>query len=109
MRCLAQCTAALEPRREAPTDAVGTHSCIGRTSDSIASAKPASPLAGQCGPARLDAKLSYPSAIRLRDFHPPHRFRFVGSVQQSLPKGRPVLLQIVAKLIDRHPVAARPP
>ncbi len=35
-----------EPRRDAPTDAVGTHSCIGRTSDSIASAEPASPLAG---------------------------------------------------------------
>jgi Na+/H+-dicarboxylate symporter len=25
-----------------------------------------------------DAKLSHPSSIRLRDFHPPHRFRFVG-------------------------------
>ena len=38
---------------------------------------------------------------------PPHRFRFVGPVQQLLPNGRPVLLQIVAKLIDRHPVDAR--
>src|SRR6185312_10005854 len=53
-----------------------------------------------------DAKLSHPS-IRLRDFHPPHRFRFVGPVQQLLPNGRPVLLQIVAELIDRHPVDAR--
>src|SRR6516164_5477708 len=53
IRCLAQCTAALEPRPDAPTDAVGTHSCVGRTSDSIASAEPASPLAGQSGPARL--------------------------------------------------------
>jgi hypothetical protein len=43
------------------------------------------------------AKLSHPSAIRLRDFHPPHRFRFIGPVQQLLPNGRPVLLQIVAK------------
>src|SRR6201981_2923057 len=53
IRCLAQCTAALEPRPDAPTDAVGTHSCVGRTSDSIASAEPASPLAGKSGPARL--------------------------------------------------------
>src|SRR5712672_1396369 len=53
-----------------------------------------------------DAKLSHPSSIRLRDFHPPHRFRFVSPVQQLLPNGRPVLLQIVAKLIDLHPVDA---
>src|SRR5258705_12011124 len=52
-----------------------------------------------------DAKLS-PPAIRLRDFPPSHRFRFVGPVQQLLPNSRPVLLQIVAELIDRHPVAA---
>jgi hypothetical protein len=32
---LARYTAALEPRHDAPTDAVGTHSCIGRMSDSI--------------------------------------------------------------------------
>src|SRR2546421_2976566 len=54
-----------------------------------------------------NAKLSHPSAIRLRDFHPSHRFRFVGPVQQLLPNDRPVLLQIVAKLIDGHPVDAR--
>src|ERR1700733_10425358 len=48
-----------------------------------------------------DAKLSHPS-IRLRDFHPPHRFRFVSPVQQLLLNSRPVLLQIVAELIDRH-------
>src|SRR6516225_6757192 len=53
-----------------------------------------------------DAKLSHPSSLRLWDFHPPHRFRFVGPVQQLLPNGRPVLLQIVAKLIDRHAVDA---
>jgi hypothetical protein len=52
-----------------------------------------------------NAKLSHPS-VRLRDFHPPHRFRFVGPVQQLLPNGRPVLLQIAAKLINRHPVDA---
>src|SRR5258705_553966 len=53
-----------------------------------------------------DAKLSHPS-IRLRDFHPPHRSRFVSPVQQLLPNSRPVLLQIVAELVDRHPVDAR--
>src|SRR5215475_5247654 len=60
IRCLAQCTAALEPRPDAPTDAVGTHSCVGRTSDSIASAEPASPLAGQSGPARLGCQAFAP-------------------------------------------------
>src|ERR1700675_637338 len=54
-----------------------------------------------------DAKLSHPSADRLRDVYPSHRFWCVGSVQQLLPNDRPVLLQIVAKLIDRHPVDAR--
>src|SRR5215216_4151987 len=53
-----------------------------------------------------DAKLSHPS-VRLRDFHPPHRFRFVDPVQQLLPNGRPLLLQIGAKLIDGHSVDAR--
>jgi hypothetical protein len=52
-----------------------------------------------------DAKLSHPT-IRLRDFHPPDRFRFVGPVQQLLPNIRPVLFQIGAQLIDRHPVDA---
>src|SRR3984893_17774542 len=59
-----------------------------------------------CSPHR-DAKLSHPSSIRLRDFHPPHRLWFIGPVQQLLPNGQPVLLEIVAELIDRHPVDAR--
>src|SRR5262245_34452943 len=54
-----------------------------------------------------DAKLSHPSSIRLRDFHPPHRFRFVGPVQQLLPNSRPVLLQVRAQLTNGHPVDAR--
>src|SRR4030088_2677537 len=59
-----------------------------------------------CSPHR-DAKLSHPSSIRLRDFHPPHRLWFIGPVQQLLPNGQPVLLEIVAELICRHPVDAR--
>ena len=51
-----------------------------------------------------DAKLAHPSSIRFRDFHPLHRFRFVGPIQQLVPKL--VLLEIVAKLIDGHPVDA---
>ena len=39
-------TAALGPRRDAPIDAVKTRSCVRKTSSSIASAEPASPLAG---------------------------------------------------------------
>jgi transposase-like protein len=46
IRSLARCTAALEPQRDAPIDAVETRSCIGKTSDSIASVGLASPLAG---------------------------------------------------------------
>src|SRR6202048_3114405 len=38
---------------------------------------------------------------------PPHRLWFIGPVQQLLPNGQPVLLEIVAELIDRHPVDAR--
>src|SRR5215469_777059 len=51
-----------------------------------------------------DAKFPHPSAIRLGDFHPSYRFRFIGSVQQLLLNGRPVLFQVVAELIDGHPV-----
>src|SRR4029077_9049828 len=54
-----------------------------------------------------NAERTLASAVRLRDHHPPHRFRFVSPVQQLLPNSRPVLLQIVAELIDRHPVDAR--
>src|SRR4029077_19607511 len=54
-----------------------------------------------------DAKLSHPSAIRLLDFHPSHRCRSVSPVHQFRPNSRPVLLKIVAVLIDRHPVDAR--
>src|SRR6202040_1371090 len=53
-----------------------------------------------------DAKLSHPSAIRLRDFHPSHRFRFVDPVQQLLPNGRPVLLQVVTEFLNGHPIDA---
>jgi hypothetical protein len=69
---------------------------LGKRSSSIASAEPASPLVDEAIQHGWDAKLSHPS-IRFRDFHPPHRFGFVGPVQQFLPNGRPVLLQIVAK------------
>src|SRR5215475_4836927 len=51
-----------------------------------------------------DAKLSHPSSIRLRDFHPSHRFRFVDPVQQLLPNDRPVLLQVVTEFINGHPI-----
>src|ERR1700737_906121 len=53
-----------------------------------------------------DAKLSHPSAIRLLDFHPSHRFRFVDPVQQLLPNNRPVLLQVVTEFINGHPIDA---
>src|SRR6185436_13717901 len=60
IRNLARCTAALEPQRDAPIDAVETRSCIGKTSGPIAFAEPASPLAGQSGPARLGCQAFAP-------------------------------------------------
>src|SRR5215471_398751 len=57
---------------------------------------------------RRDAKLSHP-AIRLRDFHPSHRLRLVGSAQQLFPYGGPVLLQEARKIADAHPVEPRTP
>ena len=50
-----------------------------------------------------DAKLSHPT-IRLGDFHPPYRLRFVDSVQQLFADFWPVLFQIVAQLTNSHPV-----
>ncbi len=55
---------------------------------------------------RRDAKLAHPS-VRFGDFHPPHRLRFVGSVQQLFPDGWPMLFQIVGDSADSHPVDAR--
>src|SRR4030095_5352852 len=54
---------------------------------------------------RWDAKLSHPS-VRLGDFHPPYRLRFVGPVQQLFPDGWPVLLQVILDSADGHPVNA---
>src|ERR1035437_8230144 len=58
----------------------------------------------QCGG---NAQLSHPSTVRLGDFHPPHRLRLVGSVQQLFPDGWPVPPQIVRKHDDGHAVDAR--
>src|SRR6266852_4712601 len=55
---------------------------------------------------RRDAKLSHP-AVRFGDFHPPHRLRFVGPVQQLFPDHWPVLFQIVGELVDGDPVYSR--
>src|SRR3989442_10338586 len=48
---------------------------------------------------RRDAKLSHP-AVRFGDFHPPHRLRFVGPVQQLFSDYWPVLFQVVGVLTD---------
>jgi hypothetical protein len=42
---------------------------------------------------RRNAQLAHP-AVRFRDLHSPHRLRLVGSTQQLLPNGWPVLLQV---------------
>jgi len=55
---------------------------------------------------RRDAKLSHPS-VRLGDFHPSHRLRFIGPIQQLFPDGWPVLFQIVLEPDDSHAVDAR--
>jgi hypothetical protein len=57
---------------------------------------------------RRDTKLSY-SSVRLGDFHPPHRLRFIGPVQQLFPNGWPMLFQVLWQLLDGHPVHASTP
>src|SRR3954466_9039676 len=52
---------------------------------------------------RGNAKLSH-SSVRLGDFHPPYRLRFVSSVQQLFSDRWPVLFQVVRELPDSHPV-----
>jgi hypothetical protein len=54
---------------------------------------------------RRDAKLSHPS-VRLGDFHPPHRFRFIGPVQKLFPDGWPVLFQVILDADDSHSIDA---
>src|SRR5215471_2059490 len=55
---------------------------------------------------RRDAKLSHPS-VRLGDFHPPYRLRFVSSVQQLFSDGWPVLFQVVGDSADSDPIDTR--
>ena len=57
---------------------------------------------------RRDAKLSHPAG-RLGDFHPSHRLRFVGPVQQLFPDSWPMLFQVVGGFADSHPVNSRAP
>jgi hypothetical protein len=54
---------------------------------------------------RRDAKLSHPS-VRLRDFHPFHRLRLIGPVQQLFPDGWPMLFQVIWQLLDGHSIHA---
>src|SRR5580698_1762522 len=54
---------------------------------------------------RRDAKLAHLS-IRLRDFHPLNRLRFIGSAQQLFPDDWPMLLQVLWQLLDGHPIHA---
>src|SRR2546422_1461946 len=55
---------------------------------------------------RRDAKLSHP-AVRLGDFHPPHRFRLVGPAQQLFSDRWPVLFHVVGELTDGDPFHSR--
>src|SRR5437660_11763917 len=55
---------------------------------------------------RRDTKLAHPS-VRLGDFHPPHRFRLVGSTQQLFSNSWPVLLQVIGDSADGHSIDAR--
>src|SRR6266567_2637240 len=86
-----------------------TKRCPRRSSSRSSSSSTTLLSSGESGPpcgVPSTLGLTSPSSIRLRDSHPSHRFRFVGPVQQLFPDDWPVLLQIVAKLIDHHPVDA---
>src|SRR6516225_7321146 len=56
---------------------------------------------------RRNAQFSDTSPVRLGDFHPPHRLRFVSPVEQLFPDGRPVLFQVIRDSADGHPIHAR--
>src|SRR3974390_898746 len=55
---------------------------------------------------RRDAKLSHP-AVRFGDFHPPHRLRFIGPIQQLFSDHWPVLFQVARELVHGDPVHSR--
>src|ERR1039457_4342934 len=54
---------------------------------------------------RRNAQLAHP-AVRLRDFHPFHRFWSIRSAEELFPDGWPVLFQVSRQLLDGHPVDA---
>src|SRR5262249_25256208 len=55
-----------------------------------------------------NAKLSH-SSVRLGDFYPPHRLRFIGPVYQLFPVAWPMLLQVILDSAHPHPIAPRTP
>mgnify|MGYP001254055630 CR=1 FL=1 len=55
------------------------------------------------------AELSHSVAIRLGDAYSLYRLRSVGSVQQFLTEGRPIIPQEAWQFIDGHPVDSRTP
>src|SRR5260370_10048310 len=57
---------------------------------------------------RRNAQPSH-SSVRLRNFHPLHRLRLIGSTLQLFPDRWPVLLQKSWQLLDRHAVHAGTP
>ena len=46
-------------------------------------------------------------AVRLGDFHPPHRLRLVGPVQKVFSDGWPVLGQVAREVVDGHSIDTR--
>src|SRR5437868_1131462 len=54
-----------------------------------------------------NAQLPHPASVLFLNLHPSYRLRFIGPIQQLFPDGWPVLLQVVAKLVDGHPIDTR--
>src|SRR5207247_902706 len=53
---------------------------------------------------RRDAQLAHPP-VRLPDFHPPHRLRFIGSTAQLFPDDQQFL--VIGEFLDCHSVDPR--
>ena len=86
---------------------VENRSCGRRTSSPTAAAEPASPLVGSIDPTPSEYLALRTPPSGLGNFHPPHRFRFVGPTQQLVSDDWPVLLQVVGDSADGHAIDAR--
>lgn len=96
------------PPPDVPTAQADTRSCHRKASDPTCVATPASPPAGQTGPAPLGCQAFAPLRPAWR-FHPLHWLRLINTDEQLFPDGWPMLFQMSRKVVNRHAVHAGVP